>query len=278
VQEGDIEKLVQFGFTVNQAKIYWSIVQSGITCVGKISEVTRLHRQDIYKTLPKLEKKGLIAKTITTPIMIEALPLEKALGSLVSAEEEKANQRIALLKAYLKEIVDNVKTQKKQRATPEEETHFTMLETDAQITNASDFLFENTKKECILVTNTQLITRRMSHYREQLRKLANKGVKIRVLVEDNADEKSTNKIIRELKPYKENFEAKLIHRKRSTPYRICDNQELFIRRKKVTESGVPAILWTNGRSIVEFYKENFEEDWKSLRTITIYPKMPVKRL
>jgi hypothetical protein len=40
--------------------------------------------------LPKLEKMGLITKTIHNPFMIEAIPVEKALDSLVSRERKKS--------------------------------------------------------------------------------------------------------------------------------------------------------------------------------------------
>ena len=92
MQEDLVVKLESFGFTVNQAKVYLSIVQSGKTRVGKISKSTQLHRQDIYKLLPKLEKMGLITKTIDKPFMIEAVPIEKALETLITKEREKSNR------------------------------------------------------------------------------------------------------------------------------------------------------------------------------------------
>ena len=83
MQEDLVLKLESFGFTVNQAKVYLSIVQSGKTRVGNISKGTQLHRQDIYKLLPKLEKMGLITKTIDKPFMIEAIPIDEALETLI---------------------------------------------------------------------------------------------------------------------------------------------------------------------------------------------------
>jgi sugar-specific transcriptional regulator TrmB len=56
MQEDIIFKLTDFGFTVNQAKVYLSIVNSGSTHVGKISKETMLHRQDIIKYCLNLKK------------------------------------------------------------------------------------------------------------------------------------------------------------------------------------------------------------------------------
>jgi sugar-specific transcriptional regulator TrmB len=67
MEEDLVVKLESFSFTVNQAKVYLCIVQSGKTRVGQISKITQLHRQDIYKLLPKLEKMGLITRPSINP-------------------------------------------------------------------------------------------------------------------------------------------------------------------------------------------------------------------
>ena len=67
IQEELVNRLSQFGLTTNQSKVYLSIIHVGSISAGNISKVTFLHRQDIYKILPKLEKKGLITKTIGKP-------------------------------------------------------------------------------------------------------------------------------------------------------------------------------------------------------------------
>lgn len=88
-------KLSEFGFTINQAKVYLSIVESGLISVGDISKNTQLYVQDIYKILPKLEKRGLITKTIDKPVLIKAIPVEKALNRLVTVEKSEAKERIS---------------------------------------------------------------------------------------------------------------------------------------------------------------------------------------
>jgi hypothetical protein len=50
-----------------------------------------------------------------------------------------------------------------------------------------------------------------------------------------------------------------------------------ISRKKVTESGSPSVLWTNGENIVKFRGENFEKVWNDPRAISIYPEKGLQR-
>ena len=271
-----IWKLLDFGLTVNQAKVYLSIVQSGATCVSRISESTRLHRQDIYKMLPKLEEMGLIMKTLGTPSIIEAIPVEKALNRLFSTEREETNERISRLEANLKELMNALREKEAER-TREEEARFTLLSTDAEIINMADLLFENTRTEFDLVTNLELITRRMQHFRENLKKLSKRGVKIRIIVENLNNEDLVKRTLEKIKPDKGDFAAKLIYKNRSIPYSIIDNKDIWIRRKKLAESGLPAILWTNGSNIVHFYKENFEKVWNDRHAVSIYPERDVEK-
>jgi sugar-specific transcriptional regulator TrmB len=97
MEEDLVSKLEKFGLTINQAKVYLSIVQYGKARVSQISKDTQLHRQDIYKLLPKLERMGLIIKTIDKPFLLEALSMEKALGTLILKEKEKYDQKISCL-------------------------------------------------------------------------------------------------------------------------------------------------------------------------------------
>jgi sugar-specific transcriptional regulator TrmB len=211
---------------------------------------------------------GLITKTIDKPLMIEAIPVEKALSHLVSTEREKANERISRLEASLKELLNAVREQQKG-VDPQEEERFVLLKTDAQITNIADLTFENTKKECDLVTNLELMTRMMHHFREHFQKLSRREGRIRVIVENLNNEDLVKRTVEEIRPDRGDFAAKLIYKKTSLPYRIIDNKELFIRRKKTTESGLPCVLWTNDWNIVQFYKENFEEAWNDPRVVSI---------
>jgi sugar-specific transcriptional regulator TrmB len=271
MEEDLVKKLLDFGFTVNQAKVYLRIVQSGSTCVSRISQSTQLHRQDIYKILLKLEKMGLIIKVIGKPFIIKAIPVKKALNSLVSTEREKANERISHLEANLKELITAVREQQAMEQT-QEEARFSLLSKDNQIMRTADLTFENTKKECDLVTNIELLTRSMNHFREHFQKLSRRGAKIRVIVENLNDEDLVKKTLEKIKPDKDDFAVKLIHKSRCLPYQIIDDKDLFVRRKKVTESGLPCVLWTNCWNIVQFYKENFKKAWNDPHAISIYPE------
>jgi sugar-specific transcriptional regulator TrmB len=260
VKEDLVRKLLDFGLTVNQAKVYLNTMQSGTTCAGVISERTGLHRQDIYKVLPKLEKKGLIIKVIGKPLMIKATPVEKALNTLVLAEREKSNARISRLITSAKEIVNATRKQPISDWTLKE-AQFTLLNTDRQIENMADLSFENAKNECDWVSDMELLTKRTRSIHDYFGALSMKGVRLRAIIETLNNKDFVKRAIEKIRPNRGNFKAKLVCKERSTPYMIIDNKELWIRRKKTTESGMPAVLWTNSINMIDFYRANFEDTW-----------------
>jgi sugar-specific transcriptional regulator TrmB len=53
-----------------------------------------VRREDVYRLLPKLEKRGLIEKLLGTPTKIRATPIKEAIAILIKREEEKASERV----------------------------------------------------------------------------------------------------------------------------------------------------------------------------------------
>ena len=148
MQEDLVSRLTRFGFTINQAKVYLSIIQNESVTVGEIAKISQLHRQDIYKMLPILEKKGLIIKTIDKPVLISAVPPEKALNHLFETEKIKISKRVSELELSLKEINHEVSNYPHREKTTEDQLLF-QLTTDEQIQNRADLTLKRPKNHMI---------------------------------------------------------------------------------------------------------------------------------
>lgn len=261
MQEDLVVKLENFGFTVNQAKVYLSIVQSGSTHVGRISKNTQLHRQDIYKLLPKLEKMGLITKTIDKPFMIKAVPVERALDGLVSKERKKASERILHLENNLKDVVNTLQEQPRIK----EETLFTLLTSDEAIRNRGHPTLKKLK-EFLLVTDLEHIKAPSMHYfRHFLQTIADDNTKTRLIVVTNEDNDTIKLTVEKIAPTKGQFTVKSINKSTCRDYQIINNKEIWIATQQKTESGNPCMLWTNDQNILNVYKENFKKAWNHAR-------------
>lgn len=109
MQKDSVINLAKLGFTTNQAKVYLNIIESGVISKEKIAQDTHLPIQLICKILPKLEKMGLITKTLEKPAMIKAIPLEEALTRLVNIEKEKTEKRIRYMESNIEDLMILIK-------------------------------------------------------------------------------------------------------------------------------------------------------------------------
>ena len=268
MQEDLVVKLASFGFTVNQAKVYLSIVQSGKTRVGRISKGTQLHRQDIYKLLPKLEKMGLITKTIDKPFMIEAIPIDEALETLISKEKDKANERISHLENNLKEMIVAIQMQPEIK----EEARFTLLTTDEAIKNRGHLIFKKAKKDFKIVASMEHITKPALHYfREFLQLIAANDARLELIIVTNDDKEEVKQTVEKIAPSKGQYKIKFINNSVCKNYQVIDNKEVWIATQQKTEMGFPCLLWTNDLNIVGTYRENFQMTWTNPRAIMVNP-------
>jgi sugar-specific transcriptional regulator TrmB len=266
MQKDYVSKLADFGFTTNQAKVYLSIIQSGKTNVGQISKNTLLHRQDIYKLLPKLEKMGLITLAIGKPVMIEALPVDKALWRLIAKEKEAADRRISLLEGAVEELTQEIKQQPKTL----EDTRFTVLTTSAALKNRI-ILTAKTKPDTFkLVSTTENLKGQAGHfYKQYFQILANNGIKIHLIIVGAENPVELKRLIEKLAPRGGFFFAKSLERSPSKDYQVVDDAEVWIATQQKTPEGYPAILWTNDLNVVESYLENFNEAWNNPKAVVL---------
>jgi sugar-specific transcriptional regulator TrmB len=273
MQEDLVEKMTNFGFTINQAKVYLSIVQAGKTGVGRISKNTQLHRQDIYKLLPKLEKMGLITRTIDKPFMIEALPIKKALESIISKEKEKSDQKIAQLEKNLNELSDTIQQQPESK----EDARFTLLTTDEAILNRSEQSFKKRIKNLMLVTTVEQIKTPATHFfHTYTQKIEDNKAKLRLIIVGTENKEEVTQIAEKIAPRNGSFKVKLIDRCACKNYQLIDDKEVWIATHQKTQAGYPSILWTNDPNIVGAYRESFNETWSSSRAATVYRNPLVK--
>jgi sugar-specific transcriptional regulator TrmB len=276
--EGDlVKRLTRFGLSVNQAKVYLSIVQSASASVNTISKTTHIYRQDIYKILPKLEEMGLITKTIERPLTIAAIPMEEALNYIISIEQQKASERIKSLKADLKALANAIEEIREQsETTTQEEVQAIFLSTERARKNKLDVSYENARTKCDLVMNFELLRRLLPVLRKRFQALATNKVKTRLLVDTAKKKDMVKRTLEEIIPSTGDFTVKLTAGKITVkPYQIFDRKEVYVSTVKKTTHALPCMLWTNCKNLIYIYEENFEKNWNNRYTITICPKRDV---
>jgi sugar-specific transcriptional regulator TrmB len=270
-----IKRLELFGLTSNQAKTYLTIVQHQSVTVSQIAKFTKFHRPDIYTMLPKLEKKGLVTKTLGSPVVVQAVPIKKALLNLASVEKKRASDRIAKMNFSINELTETISSLYKVDDEPKsEEVYFSLLTEDHEIKNRADQLFEKAKNVCRIVLVPEAITRKAPRIYEHFKAALCNGAKIELLIEAPDLLEDLQSYVERVRPDSNNFFAKFLCTKKPKPFQVIDGKEVWISTTKKGEtSNVFCVLWSNGTNLIEVYEERFERMWNNKNAIVVYPKI-----
>ena len=91
-----------YGLTLNQAKIYFAMVQTNADTIKKISDSSGLALESIYRAMPSLEEMQLVEKIFSAPSKFKALPPAEACKLLKERDKKERfglyNQTDSLVK------------------------------------------------------------------------------------------------------------------------------------------------------------------------------------
>ena len=274
--ERNVDMLIDFGLTGNQARVYLAIARLKLATVGQISKVSKVRREDVYRILPKLQKMGLAEKLLGKPTEIRATPVEEALSVLIKHEEDTARERVSSLKAKTETFLKHFA--KAPRLEQEEKPHFALLSKRENIIARMLRMVKEAEKEIDVVISRSQIMQFLHTFSDQFKKNIRKGVKIRVVSELPDYEDSLPRLIEERVSPGNSVDLKYSDLP-SSHYMIADYKEALIAT--TTEGNITEhpCLWTNSDSLVGVFQGDFENlwhksmGWKSIETKSVPEKV-----
>ncbi len=274
--EKNVEMLIDFGLTGNQAKIYLTIARLRLASVGKISTVSKVRREDIYRILPKLEKMGLVEKLVGRPTKIRATPVEEALSSLIKHEEDMAHKRVATMKAKTETFLKHFA--RAPRLEMEEKANFVLLSKRESIMAKMLTMMKKAEREIDIVFSRSQIMQFIHTLREELQKTIKKGVRIRIVSELPEYEDTLPRLLEECVSPGDSLDLKYTD-SRSSHYVIVDFKEALISTTTEGNMAEHPCLWTNSDSLVGVFQGDFENlwhnavSWKIIETTAVPEKV-----
>lgn len=262
-----VERVCKLGFTSKQARVYASVLGSEACTVSEISDRTAVFEQDIYRIIERLEKAGLVTKTVTKPIRVEAIPVEKALNNLIKNQQIIVEQH----KRIVKEIVEEVK--KKGEPEPHEDNEkFIVLPGKSEALNNRGAIRIAKTRNYDLIIARKLCRGGMSCLIETFSSYPF-GAKIRMLISTSKGDTNLDEIYNkknwplDVSPF--NIIVKKTYEQQSLYYAIFDCEEVWIPLELSSPS---SMLVTNSKAVVSIAIENFNKIWKDKNTIALLEK------
>lgn len=83
------EALKTFGLTEKESELYIFLGKKGPLKISMITNQLKNNRGQVYRTLKKLEKKGLVKVTLEFPARYSSIPFENVIDSLISSKKKE---------------------------------------------------------------------------------------------------------------------------------------------------------------------------------------------
>jgi sugar-specific transcriptional regulator TrmB len=248
--------LLGLGLTLNQAKVYLAILKLEKTTVGQVAKFSKVRREDVYRTLPALEKMGLIEKLLGKPTEIRATPISDALTFLVAEEKKKFDERLSGMRSRVQRL--SLKDWK--QPLPGEESIFILIAEKKAILAKTSGLIGNSRKEVALIADKGRIMPVLSQFSDEYRLAIKKGSQIRLLFEGDSPDGLLKEKVKKL------IDGASVHvkfhREPLNHFIMSDDTEALITGSKETGLGESPSLWTNNSNLIGVLRTSFESDWK----------------
>ena len=247
--------LIELGLTLCEAKVYLTLVKSGVSPVKSISKAAHVVRQDTYRILSSLQERGLVEKVIADPAVFKPIPIRDALSVLW----EKRKQENSELQTGMKELLH--RTAHRWELPEEGEYNFSLIHGKASI-NKIRKIFDNTQVSFDVIISLSVVARGEIYFQEYIRRMVKRGVRIRQINEELGKELQGPKIWKLLKS--PNVKARYVRHPIEVSVGIHDNREAIVHvYLKSDNMPVPPSIWSNNPSFVTLCRDHFEKIWKT---------------
>jgi sugar-specific transcriptional regulator TrmB len=174
------EKLINFGFTKDEAEVYVFLSSMGPSPARVISRRFDINRMRAYRTLKSLEDKGLVERIIGRPMRFVANPLQESLSKYIDGFRE----RLTELETREEQVIDDWTRISDATSDQVEESRFRIFEGRQQIYELLVQMCERASGEiCIVTTKRDLHRLALMGIDDRLRSVSREGIRVRVLTQ-----------------------------------------------------------------------------------------------
>jgi len=253
-------KLLDFGLTSNQCKVYIFLGKYGSKTAPDVGRALKIPRTETYKLLTTLQNKGMVLASFQHPIKFTSIPLVDAVHSLINTEKERI-KNLENQKTELNQLWNDI-PEFHNEIQKTNEDKFQMLQGENQIhSKINNMLATADSKFLILGSEKDLMKFYHANFIETL-STSKLNIKIQTsssqktqYIFDDIEKTSIRKLTPEIKP--------------SLCFIIKDNDEvLFYLKNANSAADKPTAMWTTSESMIYSKKLLFDSLWSNSRTIS----------
>lgn len=249
------DQLQKFGLTKNQAKVYVFLGKYGPKSAPDVFRSLGLPRTETYFILNTLQNRGIVTAELSSPQKFSAIPVGKAILTLVNTEKEKL-ESLANLEGVLTQLWDDIPAFTVE--TNENKTEkIQMINGSASINIKIKDMIKNSREEILILGSEKDLSR--FYHSDILELLSEPHHEKRIIISPS----------QKLPSFIEGLDKKIIKlmpnsHEDNQCFIIKDNDEilLFLRNATHPSHNVFA-LWAESKAMITSLHNLFEYAWDS---------------
>jgi len=250
--------LQRYGFTRIQAEIFIHLTKFGPSSVGTLAKALKTNRMNVFRNIKKMESIGLVEATLGRPIKYAAVPIDKALNTIISAAKNVVSEMEGRFPAVIEAFSKVLQQQ------PSEQSFYVRFRVHSgrrNIYTVMARMLENSRREVLLLTTpNDLICLSFFGLEDILKGCRGRGVEVKILT-NVADEKIANLLMGYIKDAvvrHADFQIK-------TRMLIVDEREtltsLMVEDSMDLESQADSGFWNDSPQYAQSLKTFFDLIW-----------------
>jgi sugar-specific transcriptional regulator TrmB len=261
VQKDFINRLKEFGLNSYESKLWVALLSRGVSTAGELSDISNVPRSRAYDVLESLEKKGFIIVKVGKPIKYLAVPPREVIERVKRKVSEEAALRAKMLESLREsEILEELNTLHSKGIELIDPTERSgSFRGREKIYDQLVTMIKNAKKSVTIMTTAAGVERKAEALQAHLKKAAQRGVKVNIIVPSGAHKD----IIAQLNRF-----ATVTHMSKSNcRFCIVDGKEIlfFVTDDKNVHKGYDSAVWVDAPYFVEYFSKLVDLGWKDGR-------------
>ncbi len=262
----DYQTLTKLGLSLQQSRVYMTLLEVQPATTQRVSRSANIDRSDTHRALAKLVKVGLVEEKLTKPKLFVAVPIKKAVLTLI----EQMRTEFLQVEESAKEFGERYKTAERELDNIDENT-FLLLTRNYKTPNQLEVWANNTKESIdMFLTEDWFIENVYSKQKfENFVDALHRGVKMRILCtrtqREHKEEAPKNRINALMTD--PNFKLRYSSANLTAPFTCFDGKIVQIAVGSLESSSRFPILVAYNLSLAKIIHALFERLWNEAQNV-----------
>jgi sugar-specific transcriptional regulator TrmB len=260
-----LDALRQIGLNLYERKLWVALLSRGTATAGELSSLSKVPHSRTYDVLESLAEKGFVMAQASKPLKYMAIAptesLERAKKKIKEDFEITVDRITKLQSSSIVKELDKIFKNGVQLVEPGEMTG--ALKGRKALHNQLESLFKTAKQSISILTTIEGLNDLHANHADLLKKIAGKGVKVRIAIPDSKD------AVQAAAKFKGLAEVRKVNKAIEGRFAIIDNSHFVIA---LTDEQIHPTqdfsLWTQSEHVAaNVISPLFDMLWKSAETV-----------